>query len=267
MLRLKKTLFFSSSYILFIILTFLFIMQAVLFSGCERAYLSDSKATFASRSGSLQEEDLSASQTEELRESRPLLGRHVRINVPNRPLADILKENNIDPGSEFNLYIDLQTRSLLFRHEDNVLKRYRIGAGRNTSQGDKEREGDLRTPRGEFYICSKVVYEKSKTVKEGNLGTRWMQLSYPNIEAADRGLENNLISKEVYDRIKEAIEKKETPPQNTPLGSAIGIHGGAKHSFPRDWTAGCIGMYDKDIEEIFDYLKIGDRVQIRWGEE
>lgn len=267
MLQFKKISVFLAPYIFFIMFTSLLIIPAVFLSGCERTYLSGSKTTFAARAGSSQEDESSAAQVEEKKEIRPLLDRHVRINVPNKPLAEILKEKNIESGSVFNIYIDLQTRSLLFRHEDDVLKRYRIGAGQNTSLGDKEKEGDLRTPRGEFYICSKVVYEKSKTVKEGNLGTRWMQLSYPNIEAADRGLENNSISKEVYNKIKEAIENKEIPPQNTPLGSAIGIHGGARHSFSRDWTAGCIGMYDKDIEEIFDYLKVGDRVQIRWGYE
>lgn len=257
MLQLKKKSLFLTAFLLSAMLT-------ILLSGCDQIH-TESKSSFLENTINSSEE--SSSQAQVNRERRPLLNRHVRINVPNKTLGEILEEQNIEAGSDFNLYIDLQTRSLLFRHEDKVLKRYRIGAGRNTYLGDKEKEGDMRTPLGEFYICSKAVYEQPKTVKEGNLGTRWMQLSYPNMEAAERGIKNNQISKEVYDKIKNAIDAKETPPQNTPLGSAIGIHGGAKHSLPRDWTAGCIGMYDKDIEEIFDYLKIGDRVQIRWGDE
>jgi lipoprotein-anchoring transpeptidase ErfK/SrfK len=228
-------------------------MLAILLAGCDEINSPES--------------EVSSAQATADRERAPLVNRHVRVTLPNKALSDILKEENIGTDSEFNIYIDLKTRSLMFRHEDKVLKRYSIGAGQNTTLGDKQKEGDMRTPRGEFYICSKEAYQQSRTVAEGNLGTRWMQLSYPNMEAAERGLENNLISKEAYDKIKEAIENKKKPPQNTPLGSVIGIHGGAKRGNARDWTAGCIGMYNKDVEEIFKYLKVGDRVQIRWGYE
>jgi lipoprotein-anchoring transpeptidase ErfK/SrfK len=46
------------------------------------------------------------------------------------------------------------------------------------------------------------------------------------------------------------------------LGSTIGIHGGAREGLPKDWTAGCIGMYDEDVEEIFEYIDKGTSVVI-----
>lgn len=183
------------------------------------------------------------------------------------PLSDVIKREGIEPNSSFNIYVNLKTRILMFRHEDKVLKRYSIGTGQKTALGNKNKEGDMRTPRGEFYICSKEAYDEPRTVGSGSLGTRWMQLSFPNIEVAERGLEDNSITEEVYNQIVEAIENKKIPPQNTPLGSAIGIHGGSSRTIPRRFTAGCIGMYDRDVEEIFKYLKNGDRVQIIWGDE
>jgi len=94
------------------------------------------------------------------------------------------------------------------------------------------------------------------------LGSRWMLLSYPNLEAAERGLNSGLIDEKTYNKVKSANLDKRTPPQDTILGSAIGIHGGAKENLRKDWTAGCVGMYDKDVEEIFEFVKIGTPVFI-----
>lgn len=65
--------------------------------------------------------------------------------------------------------------------------------------GDKEMEGDYRTPEGEFYICIKNVnsnYHKA------------LGLSYPNIEDAKRGLSQGLISAGHYSKIVHAIEQE-----------------------------------------------------------
>ncbi|WP_027623086.1 hypothetical protein [Clostridium lundense] len=62
-----------------------------------------------------------------------------------------------------------------------------------------------------------------------------MGISYPNIEDGKTGLKNGSIDNNIYNQIKKAIEKKSLPPWNTPLGGAVGIHGGgAKY----DWTYG-----------------------------
>lgn len=183
---------------------------------------------------------------------------HVRNTKPDTPLSKIIGDIGIDDYQKFNLYVDLESRTMYFRYGNTALKQYRISAGTKTDGGDKEKEGDFRTPRGEFYICTKVKYSPPK----GYLGSRWMLLSYPTIEDAERGLKKGLITLEVYNDIKESVLKKEIPPQNTILGSAIGIHGGARPGLLKDWTAGCIGMYDQDVEEIFEYVNVGTRVVI-----
>jgi hypothetical protein len=182
---------------------------------------------------------------------------HLRSVNPDIPLKQILHSKNLDPNSYW-LQIKLDTRTLYFKAGNEIIKQYRISAGKQTNQGDKEKEGDYRTPKGKFYICSKDAFFES----QGYLGTRWMLLSYPGIEAAERGLKQKIIAQEVYDAIVLSISRKRVPPQDTPLGSAVGIHGGGNPVLPKDWTAGCIGMYDQDIEEIYEFVKPGTEVVI-----
>lgn len=188
--------------------------------------------------------------------------RHTHFTSPVIPLDRLMKAKTLKTDTSVNLYIDLSTHTLYFRLEEEIIKRYRIASGKRTFLGDKEKRGDYRTPRGKFFICSKAAFEEPR----GTMGTRWMQLSYPNLEAAERGLRDRLIPVEVFKNIKDAIDHKKTPPQDTPLGNGVGIHGGAAPERSRDWTAGCIGMYDEDIEEVFKYVKVGTPVFIHWGD-
>jgi murein L,D-transpeptidase YafK len=116
--------------------------------------------------------------------------------------------------------------------------------------GDKEHEGDGKTPLGEFYVFTKN--EQSKFYL--SLG-----LSYPSIDDAERGLRENLISREEHDSILQAIAEKRMPPQNTPLGGEIYIHGGGTE---RDWTWGCVALENEEMKELFDALPVGTRVTI-----
>jgi lipoprotein-anchoring transpeptidase ErfK/SrfK len=116
--------------------------------------------------------------------------------------------------------------------------------------GDKEKEGDGRTPEGTFYICMKN--EKSNFYL--SLG-----LSYPNDEDAERGLRDGLITRKVRDQITSAIAKKEKPPWYTPLGGEIFIHGGGTSS---DWTSGCVALENEHIKELFDAVPSGATVVI-----
>jgi lipoprotein-anchoring transpeptidase ErfK/SrfK len=184
---------------------------------------------------------------------------HLRSVKPDIPLADILKSKNISVKDDFNIFIDLANRTLYLKYKEEIIKQYTISAGKKSKDGQKEKEGDYKTPVGDFYICQKEVYNPSKTY----LGSRWMMLSYPGLEAAEAGLENEMITKDEYDLIKRSYKDKVMPPQTTKLGSYIGIHGGAAPNYQRDWTAGCIGMYNQDVEEIYSCVKNGTKVVIR----
>lgn len=126
------------------------------------------------------------------------------------------------------------------------VKSYRVITGAN--EGDKQREGDRRTPEGVF----RVVYRNPKSKFVLSLG-----LDYPNQEDADRGLRSGMISAKQHDAILTAITNGKRPPWNTPLGGEIMIHG-AKGK--RKGTLGCVAMDDDAIREL--YPKIGHGVQV-----
>ncbi len=132
---------------------------------------------------------------------------------------------------------------------DKLVKSYRIVLG-FAPEGDKEIEGDGKTPLGNFYVFTKN--DKSKFYL--SLG-----LSYPSINDAERGLHENLISQSEYDAIVSAINKKKMPPQNTKLGGEIYIHGGSTET---DWTHGCVALKNEEMREIFDFVQVGTVVKI-----
>ncbi|HVF90073.1 MAG TPA: L,D-transpeptidase [Blastocatellia bacterium] len=130
-----------------------------------------------------------------------------------------------------------------------IVRSYRVGLGLDPVN-DKLRQGDRRTPEGSFYIFIKNPNSSFYL----SLG-----LSYPDIEDAERGLREGLISRAQRDLIARAIRRKERPPQNTPLGGDIFIHGNGSQS---DWTWGCIALDDKDMKELFEAVPVRTPVEI-----
>lgn len=118
-----------------------------------------------------------------------------------------------------------------------VIKTYAVALGGNPL-GDKEFEGDKRTPEGTYVIDSKNPgsgYHK-------NLG-----ISYPN--AADRA---------------EAKRKNLDP------GGEVKIHGlrngrGYIGKFHRlmDWTAGCVALTDEEVDELYARVEVGTPIVIK----
>jgi murein L,D-transpeptidase YafK len=131
-----------------------------------------------------------------------------------------------------------------------VVRTYRIGLGLNPVD-DKQREGDRATPEGEFYIFTK----NPKSAFHLSLG-----ISYPNVEDAERGLRAGLITRAQRDQIVTAIKRKVGPPQYTPLGGLIYIHGNGAGS---DWTWGCVALENEDVEELYGAVELGTPVEIR----
>ncbi len=116
--------------------------------------------------------------------------------------------------------------------------------------GDKEREGDGRTPEGDFYVFTR------------NPESRYhlsLALSYPNAAAAARGLASGLISEDEHKSIVEAERTRGRPPQKTRLGGEIYIHGGG---ISCDWTDGCIALSDDDMTKLFASVPVGTSVRI-----
>jgi murein L,D-transpeptidase YafK len=131
-----------------------------------------------------------------------------------------------------------------------MVRTYKVGLGLNPVP-DKIRQGDRATPEGDFYVFTKI----DKSVFYLSLG-----ISYPNVEDAERGLRDGLISLTQRDAIVKAIKRRATPPQSTRLGGDIYIHGNGASS---DWTWGCVALENEDIRELFEAVVVGTSVTIK----
>jgi len=116
--------------------------------------------------------------------------------------------------------------------------------------GSKEREGDLRTPEGEYYVC----FKNPKSQFHLSLG-----LSYPNVLDADRGLAAGAISYAEHAEILEAQAARRIPPWKTALGGEIFIHG---EMSDRAGTAGCVAVANDAMDALFPEVPLGTPVVI-----
>lgn len=184
------------------------------------------------------------------------------VTKDDRSIEEVCVEKGFPyPPPDLNLVVDKASYTLAVRSGDDVLKVYPISLG-PAPKGPKELEGDGRTPEGAYYVCQKASEE---SLHDKYLGTRWLRLSYPGPHDARKGFKARRISEAEYRAILAAYRQKKIPPQNTALGGGIGIHGGAfdkSGQMARNWTGGCIGMYNEDIEEFYDLVDIGTPVYI-----
>jgi hypothetical protein len=177
-------------------------------------------------------------------------------NGKAREAIENLPSSNMDPFTKLpdpiadpRVIVRKQARVLELYDGKKLIKTYKAALG-FAPVGDKEIEGDGRTPEGDFYVF--VKNEKSKF-------TASLGLSYPNKEDAGRGIAAGLITQDEADEINRAIDSHVEPPQKTKLGGDIYIHG---HGANTDWTWGCIALSDSDILELFALARTGMPVTI-----
>jgi murein L,D-transpeptidase YafK len=133
--------------------------------------------------------------------------------------------------------------------KERLAKSYIIALG-NTPTGHKTRQGDGRTPEGEYYI----THKNPKSNYYLSLG-----VSYPNTQDAEVGLKNGLLTRTQYEAITAAIRAQAKPPQDTRLGGDIFIHSGGTG---KDWTLGCVALENEGIKELFDLVPVKTPVKI-----
>lgn len=115
--------------------------------------------------------------------------------------------------------------------------------------GPKRREGDVRTPEGWYRTSDKPWSSFYHAI----------YVHYPNAEDAAAGVALGLIDAPQQARILDALARDETPPQNSPMGGEILIHGGGVQS---DWTLGCVAMNDAEIDLLRARLPANKRVDL-----
>ncbi len=153
--------------------------------------------------------------------------------------------------------IDTSDQSLVVMQGDQDKQVFRnISVGRNGYTSDRH-EGDGKTPLGVFRVA--WINPKSRF-------HLFFGLDYPNQEYAEEALRRKLIDIDTYFTIRKALYRGELPPQNTPLGGNIGIHGiGFGNRLIHEttnWTEGCIALTNEQIDQLAQWVTLGTKVVI-----
>ncbi len=152
------------------------------------------------------------------------------------------------------ILVDKEHRTLSLMVEGVPIMSWPIALGFEP-KGTKIRQGDGKTPEGKL----RIVEIRSGPKLPGKYGAASLLLSYPRVEDAERGRSHGIVGPKVVAAVRQAERAGKIPPQRTPLGSSIRIHGGGASS---DWTLGCIGMEDEHILTLLDHIRVGTRVTV-----
>ena len=148
------------------------------------------------------------------------------------PISKIPSHVTID-----NIVVIKSKHQLLAYSQGRLIAIYKISIGKNPV-GNKEYEGDQKTPEGIYKIDSKNPHSDFHK----NLG-----ISYPNEE-----------------------DIRNSRQLGKPPGGDIKLHGlknGQEYlgKFQRwmDWTNGCIALTNDEMDELYDHTPVGTRIEIR----
>jgi murein L,D-transpeptidase YafK len=140
-------------------------------------------------------------------------------------------------------------RSLTVRCEGGSALQFRIALARE--RGPKRAQGDQRMPEGEYRIAGPARKSRFHL---------FIPFDYPSPADADLALKDGRISAETHAAVAKAHKAGRLPPQDTPLGGVLGIHGeGARWRGDHllNWTEGCIGMSDRSIAVLAKLVRPG----------
>lgn len=157
-----------------------------------------------------------------------------------------------------SLLVDTRELALSVVQGEQVIQVFdNIAIGSNGATWNKQ-QGDEKTPLGEFRITE---------VRRSDRFVIFIAIDYPNLDHAQRALDEQRISMNTYTAVKNAFARGRPPPQETRLGGHIGIHGlgsgdpEVHQNF--NWTNGCIAVTNEQLAELLPWLAPGTRVVIR----
>ena len=188
-----------------------------------------------------------------------LLGGCATNEVQTPPPAPLLTPSRATVPSEPWLLVDTKADNLVIMRGQQPVRVFHQVALGSSGAGLKFRRGDNKTPLGVFRVGWINDHSRFK---------KFIGLDYPNLDYAEQALREHRIDRLTYERIRAAWISGRTPPQDTPLGGQIGIHGigfgdPSVHSAGINWTSGCVALDNRQIDALRPWVRVGMRVEIR----
>ena len=131
------------------------------------------------------------------------------------------------------IVVNKSKRTLSIYRDGELMKKYSVGIGRNGSF-DKIHAGDNATPEGKYKITKKLP--ASRYYKA-------LLINYPSDQDRKQFIQ---------------AKKKGLVPNKAGIGGLIEIHGGGSDTM----TFGCISMENRQMDEIYNMVKVGTPVTI-----
>jgi len=169
----------------------------------------------------------------------------------------------VDAGEEALVLVHADAFRMRVYARGALAREYEIGLGQ--APGAKERRGDLRTPRGTYFVTA-----KSQGPFAGDFaayfGGHWIAINYPGPEDAERGLRRGWIDAATRDEIAARWRARQPTAKRTALGGGIGFHGWAQ-----EWNLksdggflswGCVVLHLADVADFYERIPVGAKVVI-----
>ena len=154
--------------------------------------------------------------------------------------------------------VDTQQRTLtVLTEQGEVVEHFPyVATGRGGAARDRV-HGDRKTPLGIFRVS---------WINPDSRFTLFFGLDFPTVEHADRAYLERVIDRDTYHRLLDAALEHRIPPQDTPLGGRIGIHGlgdkDPRFHYTDNWTDGCVALTNQEIKKLVRWIHVGTKVVI-----
>lgn len=157
-----------------------------------------------------------------------------------RSLQSRLGENSLP--EQISLFIEKSKYRLTVFDQGQPVKSYRMVLGPNPT-GDKQREGDLKTPEGLFRIRDLYPHPT---------WSKFIWLDYPTPQS---------WKKHFLAKVSGDIGLLDS------IGGQVGIHGVPSNAeswieSQKNWTWGCVSLTNSDVDEIYSVIGKGTVVEI-----
>ncbi len=177
-----------------------------------------------------------------------------------QPLVAVAQQKVTWVGTPAEIVIDRSEQRLMIKKDGNVMRSFDAAFGSGGKKA-KQKRGDRLTPKGVYKIID---------IRKSDKFYLFIEINYPSVRDAMRGLKKEIINKRQYNAILDAHIYRKRPPQNTPLGGQIGIHGIGYETKDKieiheiaDWTQGCIALRNHEMDALLPYISTGTTVTIQ----